>query len=169
MNMIVINIHRQILNLLDENNHLIATYTISSAKNGCGELKNSFQTPRGKHVIQEKMGDDMPIYTLFKARKATGEIYSESLNQRFPNRDWILTRILRLAGLEKNFNQMGHVDTFERFIYIHGTHDEKNIGLPNSHGCIRMKNQDIIVLFDCVKVGDYVYIQEDESVKKKKE
>ena len=163
---ILINIQKQILNLCDSKNNIIKTYPISSAKNGCGEKKNSFQTPRGKHEIKEKIGNDLPINAVFKSRKPTGEIYNLELEKKSQKQDWILTRILWLSGLEKDFNQSGDVDTFLRYIYIHGTNDEKNIGTPNSRGCIRMKNADIIALFDCVKVGDCVYIQEDDAQNK---
>ncbi len=159
--LILINIPKQSLSLLDSKNNIIKIYSISSAAKGCGEKKNSFQTPRGKHIIRAKIGAGLPINTVFKARRPTGEIYNPELAKQFPDRDWILTRILWLSGLEKNQNRVGDVDTFQRFIYIHGTHDEKNIGIPRSHGCIRMRNQDMIALFDCVKVGDCVYIQED--------
>jgi lipoprotein-anchoring transpeptidase ErfK/SrfK len=155
--MIIIEIATQKL-ILKNDNTIIATYPISSATKGLGEKKNSFQTPRGKHIIWEKIGADLPIFSVFRARKPTGEIFSEDLAKQFPNRDWILSRILWLSGMEAGFNSGGDVDTKERFIYIHGTNDEKNIGVPHSHGCIRMRNQDVIELFERVQVGELVRI-----------
>ncbi|OGT33526.1 MAG: peptidase [Gammaproteobacteria bacterium RIFCSPHIGHO2_02_FULL_39_13] len=156
--MILIDTAAQTLALKNDNT-IIATYSISSAAKGLGEKKNSFQTPRGKHIICEKIGDKMPIFTVFRARKPTGEIFSEKLVKQFPDRDWILTRILWLSGMEPGFNWGGDVDTRSRFIYIHGTDDEVSIGTPKSHGCIRMRNQDIIELYAQVLVGDHITIQ----------
>src|SRR3990167_9709695 len=135
---------------------IITQYPISSAKNGLGEKQGSEKTPRGAHTIFEKIGENRPILTVFRARIPTGEIYSDELGKRFPNRDWILSRILWLSGTEMGFNCGGDVDTKSRFIYIHGTGDEKNMGIPNSHGCIRMRNQDVIALFNWVKCGTFV-------------
>lgn len=154
--MILINIPIQKLYLKDLNDVILAEYPISTALNGVGEKNGSNQTPRGKHIIAEMIGDKMPIFTVFSSRKPTGEIFSEKLLKQFPDRDWILSRILWLAGTEPGKNSGGDVDTKSRYIYIHGTNDEKNIGTPNSHGCIRMRNQDVIDLFDAVKVGDVV-------------
>ncbi|OGT40985.1 MAG: peptidase, partial [Gammaproteobacteria bacterium RIFCSPHIGHO2_12_FULL_40_19] len=124
-----------------------------------GEKKGSYQTPRGHHIICEKIGADLPIFTVFQARKPTGEIFSPELEKQFPDRDWILSRILWLAGTEAGVNCGGDVDTQQRFIYIHGTNDEKNMGTPNSHGCIRMRNSDVIELFDRVILGMPAHIQ----------
>ena len=143
---IIINISEQLLYLNESQK-----YTISSAKNGLGELKGSEKTPRGPHIIHEKIGDKLPIFTVFSARKPTGEIWSQKLSAAFPNRDWILSRILWLNGSQTSL---------DRYIYIHGTHDEKNIGVPHSHGCIRMRNQDVIDLFERVEVGQNVLIKE---------
>lgn len=157
--MIEVNINTQTLFLKSSDGNIIARYPISTAKNGAGEISGSEKTPRGKHVICEKIGENRPIFTVFRARQPTGEIYSEALEKVFPNRDWILSRILWLSGIEAGFNCGGDVDTKSRFIYIHGTHDEKNIGVPNSHGCIRMRNQDVMELFDRVSVGEGVLIR----------
>lgn len=156
---IFINIAKQTLTLKNSTETIIMQYPISTAKKGAGEKNGSEQTPRGKHFIVERIGDKMPIFTVFKARVPTSEIFNESLSQQFPDRDWILSRILWLAGCEANVNLGGDVDTQSRYIYIHGTSDEKNIGTPNSHGCIRMCNNDIIDLFDRVTVGAIVIIQ----------
>lgn len=142
--------------------NLICSYPIATSKNGLGELKNSFCTPRGEHYIRAKIGKDLPINSVLKARRPTGEIYSNKLaNQpQNQNRDWILTRILWLCGQEKNFNRLGNKDTFWRMIYIHGAPDHKINGQLNSKGCINMKNKDMIELFDLVSVKDRVIISE---------
>jgi hypothetical protein len=157
--MIIIDIAKQRLSLKNADNEIIAEYPISTAKKGIGEKKGSNQTPRGHHIISEKIGADLPIFTVFRARVPTGELFSEGLKKQFPERDWILSRILWLSGTEVDVNCGDDVDTKERFIYIHGTDDEKNIGTPNSHGCIRMRNVDVIDLFDRVSVGEAVFIQ----------
>ncbi len=158
--MIIINTKTQQLLLKTTTDKIIAQYPISTAKNGLGEKQGSEKTPRGAHIIAEKIGENMPIFTVFRARIPTGEIYSVELEKQFPDRDWILSRILWLSGTESGFNCGGDVDTKSRFIYIHGTNDEKNIGVPNSHGCIRMRNQDVIALFDQVSVKEVVLINE---------
>ena len=155
---IYIDIAKQTLFLKNANDEIIAKYLISTAKNGVGEKTGSYQTPRGQHVICEKIGADLPIFTVFHARKPTGEIFSAVLEKQFPNRDWILSRILWLSGVEIGVNCGDDIDTKNRFIYIHGTSDEKNIGIPNSHGCIRMRNVDVIDLFDRVILGESVSI-----------
>ncbi|MGL5252346.1 MAG: L,D-transpeptidase family protein [Moraxella sp.] len=138
------------------------SYTISTAKNGIGQLENTGCTPLGKHIISEKFGDGCLINSVFVARRFTGEIYSEHLAQQCPHRDWILTRILWLegceAGLNKGSNAHGVCDTKARYIYIHGTPDSEPMGEPRSHGCIRMRNDDLITLFDEVDCGTAVYI-----------
>lgn len=159
---ILINIATQQLTLvLAANQHLI--YPISTAKNGTGQLKNTGCTPLGKHKISEKFGDNLPINSVFIARQFTGEIYDDNLAKKFPHRDWILTRILWLEGCEIGFNQgentNGVCDTKARYIYIHGTPDSEPMGVPLSHGCIRMRNRDIVELFDLVEVGCPVLIE----------
>lgn len=134
-------------------------YIISTSSEGLGEKKNSNKTPRGWHKIRAKIGSNQPINTVFVGRRPTGEVYSSDLAQKYPNEDWILTRILWLSGLEPGKNRMGEVDTMRRFIYIHGCPDDSPIGIPNSHGCIHMRNQDIIELFDIVKLGTKIYIE----------
>lgn len=154
---ILINIPKQTLKLFD-NETLIKQYQISSAANGVGEQKNSFQTPRGKHIIRAKIGEGAPVDSVFVGRRQTGEIYQSEMRTNYPERDWILTRILWLSGLELGKNRLGNVDTMQRYIYIHGTPDEVEMGKPGSHGCIRMKNAEIIELFDLVSVGSPVTI-----------
>lgn len=138
---------------------LYRAYVISTAKLGTGQQQGSYQTPQGKHFICEKIGDGLPINTVFVARKPTGEILTDELAVNFPDRDWIITRILRLRGLEKGYNVGGKCDTYARFIYIHGTPETAKLGSPSSHGCIRMHNLDLIELFGYVKVGTEVMIE----------
>ena len=137
---------------------VVHQFLISSAKNGVGERENSGCTPRGWHEIRDIIGLEHSINAVFKARVWTGEIYSESLALEEPNRDWILTRILRLSGLEIGRNLGGEVDTYNRFIYIHGVPDEFKMGIPLSHGCIRMRNVDVIELANWVQLGMKVFI-----------
>jgi hypothetical protein len=129
------------------------SFDISTGKNGVGELSGSGCTPRGKHEIKDIIGLNHEINAVFVGRIWTGEIYSKELAQQYPERDWILTRILRLNGLEHGFNQGGLVDTYKRYIYIHGAPDDAEMGIPGSHGCIRMRNTEVILLANWVKVG----------------
>ena len=133
---------------------------VSTAKNGPGELKGSECTPRGRHEIRACIGAGLPDNSIFVARRPTGQIYTEALSAELPSRDWILTRILWLSGLEVGRNRLANVDTMQRYIYIHGCPDSLPIGKPLSHGCIRMHNRDLLVLFDLVKVGTQVTIHE---------
>lgn len=135
------------------------TYRISTALNGVGEENGSFKTPRGWHVIRAKIGSDQPINTVFVKRRPTGEIYTPALGLQYPGRDWILTRIFWLSGLEIGKNRLGHCDTMRRYIYIHGSPDTAVMGIPGSKGCIRMHNHDLIKLFDSIPVGTKVLIQ----------
>ena len=146
--------------LVIKNKQIIKNYSVSTAKNGAGELKGSYCTPRGWHRIRAKIGATAPLYSVFKARRATGEIYTPELGAQYPRRDWILTRILWLGGLEPHKNRYGKVDSTWRYIYLHGTPDELMDGTPQSHGCIRMHNADIIELFNTVPVGMRVFIHE---------
>lgn len=143
-----------------ENGEVVCTYPVSTAKNGTGELMGSECTPLGWHRIRAKIGDAQPIYSVFKARRATGEIYNAELAAQYPERDWILSRILWLGGLEPHKNRYGKVDTTWRYIYIHGCPDHLLQGQPESHGCIRMKNADVIDLFTRVNTQTWVYIHE---------
>jgi len=145
-----ISIPSQTLQML-ENNVVTNEYPISTAKNGPGELFGSEKTPRGWHKIRAKIGAGMPLNTVFVGRRPTGEIYHPALRAQFPNRDWILTRILWLSGLEVGKNRLGKIDTMRRFIYIHGSPNEVSMGTPGSKGCIRMRNEDLIELFNLVK------------------
>jgi L,D-transpeptidase YbiS len=138
----------------------IRNYLISSAKNGAGEIFGSEKTPRGWHVIRAKIGDNAPANTVFVKRRPTGEIYTPELKKQFPERDWILTRIFWLSGLEIGKNRLGEVDTMRRYVYIHGTPDEVRMGASGSRGCIRMRNSEIIELFNEIPVGSRLFIQE---------
>jgi hypothetical protein len=139
---------------------VIAIYPVSTAARGGGERNGSYQTPRGRHQVQEKIGADAALGAVFVARKPTGEICTQDLCRALPDRDWILTRILWLSGLEPGRNLGGKVDTYSRYIYIHGTPDTEPMGVPRSHGCIRMRNADIAELYELVNVGTEVVIED---------
>jgi len=138
----------------------VQCYPVSTAKKGVGELMGSECTPTGWHKIRAKIGGGQPINSVFVGRRATGEIYSAELGRQNPQRDWILTRILWLGGLESGKNRYGNVDSTWRYIYIHGCPDQLIDGSPQSHGCIRMNNADVLDLFNRVEVGVKVYIHE---------
>jgi lipoprotein-anchoring transpeptidase ErfK/SrfK len=155
---IAIDIPSQELDLLDDRGDIFRRYRISSARNGTGQQSGSFRTPLGRHIIRAKIGAGQPVNTVFVRRRPTGEIYSPELGAAFPGRDWILTRILWLSGREPGFNRLGAVDTMRRFIYIHGSPDTVEMGKPGSIGCIRMRNRDLLELFDLVDAGTSVDI-----------
>ncbi len=134
-------------------------FVVSTAKNGAGEISGSEQTPRGWHQVRAKIGAGSPANTVFVGRRPTGEIYTPELGEQFPGRDWILTRICWLSGLEPGKNRWGEVDTLRRYIYIHGSPDTVKLGEPGSHGCVRMRNADLLTLFDWVEVGSKLYIE----------
>ncbi len=158
---LVVNISEQTLTLY-QNNKKIDQYLVSTAKNGIGSQQDSGCTPLGQHVIAAKIGASEPINAVFIGRVPTGEIYNEALGALYPKRDWILSRILWLSGVEeglnKGSNSQGGCDTYQRYIYIHGTPDSEPMGVPLSHGCVRMRNQDIIALFEQVTEGTSVII-----------
>jgi len=137
---------------------LVKTYPVSTSKHGAGEVEGSNRTPRGRHVVRAKIGNGAPENTVFRGRRSTGEIYSAALAAAHPGRDWILTRILWLSGAEIGRNRLGRVDTMRRYIYIHGTPDTEPLGVPGSIGCIRMRNRDVVELFDLVPAGTAVDI-----------
>ena len=140
---------------------LVREYPVSSAKNGAGEIMDSECTPRGRHIIAEKIGEDCPINSVFVGRKATGEVYEPTLRAEHPQRDWILTRILWLRGTEPGRNLGDNVDSYERYIYIHGAPDDVDMAVCGSRGCVRLGNEDVIDLFDRVVEGTEVTISED--------
>lgn len=155
---IQIHLATQQLVLHSDNGAILLECAVSTAKNGAGEINNSGCTPRGKHRIRAKIGAGCAENTVFVRRRPTGEVYSPALAAQHPQRDWILTRILWLTGCESGFNRGGHCDTLRRFIYLHGTPDSEPMGVPLSHGCIRMRNADIMRLFDAVTCGTAVEI-----------
>jgi lipoprotein-anchoring transpeptidase ErfK/SrfK len=152
-----ISIAEQCLRIV-EGYQVLKAYPISTAKNGPGEQRGSECTPTGWHSIRAKIGAGQPLYTVFKGRRPTGEIYTPELGRQYPERDWILTRILWLGGLEPGKNRYGEVDSTWRYIYIHGCPDELLDGTPQSHGCVRMGNADVLELFDSVNAGCRVFI-----------
>ncbi len=154
-----VSIPDQRLRLL-EDGRVLMDVPVSTALNGPGEHRGSLCTPRGWHVIRAKIGTGAAPGTVFVGRRPTGEVYGPALREQHPGRDWILTRILWLSGLEPGRNRLGEVDTMRRYVYIHGCPDEEPMGVPGSHGCVRMHNHDLIALFDCVAVGTRVYIAE---------
>jgi lipoprotein-anchoring transpeptidase ErfK/SrfK len=149
MKSIRIDAAKQELTLFDDE-CVLKRYPVSTAKNGLGEKNGSFCTPRGRHIIRAKIGAGQPENTVFVRRRPTGEIWSRELHAKFPGRDWMLTRLLWLSGCEPGRNRLGDVDTMRRYIYIHGSPDTAEMGKPGSIGCIRMRNRDIIELFDLV-------------------
>ena len=155
--LISISIPEQRLTLLEQE-AVVASYLVSTARNGPGERRGSECTPRGWHRIRIRIGAGQPLNTVFVGRRPTGEIYDAELAARHPKRDWILTRILWLTGLEPGRNRGGECDTLRRFVYIHGCPDTAPMGVPLSHGCIRMHNRDVWDLFERVAVGDRVCI-----------
>ncbi|KOR30469.1 hypothetical protein TI04_05665 [Achromatium sp. WMS2] len=152
-----VDISKQLMTIWKDNTKELE-YLISTAKNGPGEVCGSGCTPRGKHRICLRIGANCPENTVFISRRPTGEIYSPELAVANPGRDWILTRILWLSGLEPGRNFGGNLDTRRRYVYIHGTPDSITLGVPASHGCIRMHNRELMELFDLVMVGTEVNI-----------
>jgi len=133
---------------------------IATAKNGVGEQAGSECTPRGWHQVRAMIGAGVPSNTVFVGRRNTGENYSPDLRLAHPDRDWILTRIMWLSGLEQGKNRLGTVDTMRRFIYIHGCPEDDAMGVPSSHGCVKMRNDDVIKLFSVITPGTKVFIGE---------
>lgn len=158
---LLVSVARQRLTLFADNGEVLREYPVSTAGAGVGEVSGSFQTPRGQHLIRAKIGAGQPANTVFVRRRPTGEIWTPELAEQFPGRDWILTRILWLSGCEAGRNRHGCVDTMRRYIYIHGTPDVTDMTTPGSHGCVRMRNADLVELFDLVPCYTPVEITED--------
>jgi len=158
--LIVVNVAEQRLQLL-KGDTVAMDVAIASAKNGVGEQADSERTPRGWHQVRAMIGGDAKTNAVFVGRRNTGEVYSPDLRRAFPNRDWVLTRILWLSGLEPGKNRLGAVDTMRRYIYIHGCPDEDEMGVPSSHGCVKMCNTDIIKLFSAITPSTQVFIGEN--------
>ncbi len=157
---IEVDVARQTLSVFAADDRLVMTSSIATARNGVGEAAGSERTPRGMHYIRAKIGAGEPSNSVFVARRPTGEIYSTALRAAYPERDWILTRILWLCGCEAGRNRLGRVDTMRRYIYIHGCPDDDPMGVPSSRGCIKMRNDDLVRLFDLVDAGTRVLIKE---------
>lgn len=155
-----IDIGRQCLELFDRNGCLIRRYSVSTAANGPGEAQDSGCTPRGRHRIRARIGAGAVRGAVFRGRRPTGEVWSAGFAAAHPGRDWILSRILWLCGDQSGFNRGDGVDSMRRYIYIHGTGDDQPMGVARSHGCIRMRNREVIELFDLVPVGTPVEIVE---------
>ncbi len=158
---IFISLPAQTLELFDDHGELLRRYSVSTAKNGAGEQNGSFRTPRGKHLIRAKIGAGCAENTVFVKRRPTGEIWTPELHAQHPGRDWILSRILWLSGRQPGFNRLSCVDTMRRYVYLHGTHEQAQMGAPGSIGCVRMRSADIVELFDLappyigVNIGEY--------------
>lgn len=155
-----IDVGRQTLTVLGADGAAIRVYPVSTALKGAGERQGSHCTPRGRHRIRALIGRGMPCGTVFRGRRPTGEIWTPELAVAQPGRDWILSRILWLCGEEPGFNRLGTVDSMRRYIYIHGTGDDQPMGQALSHGCVRMRNRDVIELFELVEAGTPVEILE---------
>ncbi|MGR9051980.1 MAG: L,D-transpeptidase family protein [Gammaproteobacteria bacterium] len=154
-----IDLNEQRLSIV-ERGRIVKVYPVSTAKNGPGEVLGSGCTPRGRHRIRAKIGAGQPLNSVFIARRPTGETFTPEFGRQYPERDWILTRILWLSGLEPGKNRFGRVDTAKRFIYIHGSPDQAVTGKPESHGCIRMTSADVAELFERIAVDTVVDIHE---------
>lgn len=154
-----VDLAAQRLALLEED-CVLAHWPVSTARNGPGELLDSGCTPRGEHRVRIKIGAGCAANTVFVGRRPTGETYSPALAADAPERDWILTRIIWLTGCDRGINRGGRCDTLRRYIYIHGCPESEPMGIPASHGCIRMHNRDVVDLFDRIDVGTRVVILE---------
>ena len=157
---ITVCLPQQSLELRDDDGAVLARYLVSTSRNGAGEQRGSCRTPRGPHLIRAKIGGGAATNTVFKGRRPSGEVWTPELAARFPDRDWILTRILWLSGMRPGFNRLGEVDTMRRYVYLHGSPDTAPMGLPGSIGCVRMRNADIIDLFDRVPARTRVDIDD---------
>lgn len=155
-----IDLGRQRLSLLGDDGACIRRFQVSTALNGPGERQDSGCTPRGLHVVRAKIGAGAPCGAVFRGRRPTGEIWTPEVADAHPGRDWVLSRIMWLSGCEPGWNRLGRVDSMRRYIYIHGTGDDQPMGVARSHGCVRMRNREVIELFDLVPVGVGVRIEE---------
>jgi len=148
--LLAVDVSRQRMGLLQRGQR-VREYVVSTSKKGTGNLIDSFKTPTGWHVVVERYGDGQPPGRVFFEREPTAEVLSEDQWSSDVARDLIMTRILRLAGLEPGHNLGGQVDTYERYIYVHAANHEHLLGTPVSHGCIHVGNREIIELFERVK------------------
>ncbi|MDX9698142.1 MAG: L,D-transpeptidase [Rhodocyclaceae bacterium] len=155
---LLIDLQAQRLYLFGDDGACLRSYAVSTARNGAGELNGSGCTPRGRHRVRAMIGAGQPRGAVFRGRRPTGEVWTPALAAAQPTRDWILSRIVWLSGCEPGFNRLGRVDTMARYIYIHGTGDDQPMGVPLSHGCVRMRNDDVIELFALLQPGCRVEI-----------
>lgn len=155
-----VDLGRQCLELFGKDGACIRRYAVSTGERGAGERSGSLCTPRGRHRIRARIGAGAPAGAVFRGRRPTGEVWSPEFAAAHPGRDWILSRILWLCGEEPGRNRGGEVDTMRRYIYLHGTGDDQPMGVARSHGCVRMRNRDIIELFELVPGGTVVEISE---------
>lgn len=156
---IEVSLTRQRLRLL-EAGRVLREYAVSTSRHGPGERAGSLCTPRGRHLVRARIGAGLPLGAVLRGRRPTGEIHTPELAASQPGRDWILSRILWLSGCEPGRNRLGDVDSMRRHIYIHGTPDSNPMGVPRSIGCIRMRNADVVELFDLVATGTRVDIDD---------
>jgi lipoprotein-anchoring transpeptidase ErfK/SrfK len=157
---IEIDLGKQELSLKNDQGRVVKTYSVSTARRGAGEKNGSFCTPRGRHLVRAKIGAGLPDNTVLVRRRPTGEVWTPELHAKYPGRDWILTRILWLSGCEPGKNRLGEVDTMRRYIYIHGSPQVAEMGKPGSIGCVRMRNADMVELFD--RVAPYTPVEVHE-------
>ncbi len=155
-----IDLGEQVLELFSADGACIRRYAVSTALAGAGEQEGSGCTPRGRHRIRAKIGAGAAAGAVFRGRRPTGEVWTPAFAAAHPGRDWILSRILWLCGEEVGRNRLGSVDSMRRFIYLHGTGGDQPMGVPLSHGCVRMRIRDVIELFDLVEAGTPVEIVE---------
>ena len=155
---IAIDLDTQQLALFDDADVLIRRYAVSTALNGPGELNGSGCTPRGRHIVRACIGAGHDPRAIFVGRRPTGNIWTPALTEEMPDKDWILGRILWLSGCEPGRNRLGTVDSMRRYIYIHGTPDDQPMGVARSHGCVRMRPDEVVELFDLVPAGTPVEI-----------
>ena len=155
-----VDLGRQCLELFGKDGACIRRYAVSTGERGAGERSGSLCTPRGRHRIRARIGAGAPAGAVFRGRRPTGELWTPAFAAAHPGRDWILSRILWLCGEEPGRNRGGEVDTMRRYIYLHGTGDDQPMGVARSHGCVRMRNRDIIELFELLPVGTEVEIVE---------
>jgi L,D-transpeptidase catalytic domain len=139
---------------------VVRSYVVSTSKRPPSNVANSLGTPCGLHEIAERIGGGQPPGMVFRSRVPTGRHFSEIAGEEGETRNLVTSRILWLRGLEPGVNLGGDVDTHKRYIYIHGTQREDRIGRPLSAGCVLMRNDDVIELYDQVRAGDLVWISE---------
>jgi hypothetical protein len=159
-----VDVSRQLLWVI-ENTHIVNEYEVSTSRYGVGNKQDSYKTPLGAHAIKQKIGDGAALGEIFKARQASGQQAQIIFQPEHDYQDLILTRILWLTGLEPGHNSGPGIDSYTRYIYLHGTQEEGLLGQAVSKGCVRMANQTIIDLFKMVEEGTFVYIADNTSIR----